>query len=277
MIHRLILFLLLTLPALAREIVFLKDGSRGVILQKMGDKALVGLTRLDHTYTALDSPQARQVPLSELHHTNLEAESLAVLIDPNPPTNLRSSPNGPVLRRLDGHSALILLKSGEWHQVMTGDGTLGYVHASTVSILQLDYPQAEIDAIWRPLARHHRDLCNQPSTDGRRRMYRSITFGPLGRVVVNTMGQVVLRETWSEDLSRGFSQDRQWLAIGDKLVNPSPPYSADYPSSQLLYHKVNGKYQIVIDTDFYSLPGLQSKGVPDSIVRGLCLPYPRSR
>ncbi|MBS2034624.1 SH3 domain-containing protein [bacterium] len=277
MIQRLILLLLLTMPALAREIVFLKDGSRGIILREMGDTALVGLTRLFHSYAALDSPQATQVRLSELRRTNLEAEGLAVLIDPKPPTNLRSSPNGPVLRRLDGRSALILLKPGDWHQVMTDDGTIGYVHRSTVSILQLDYTQAEIDAVWQPLARHHRDRCNQLSNDGRRRMYCSVSFGPLGRVVVNTMGRLVLRQTWSQDLSQGFSQDREWLSIGTKPVNFKPPYLADYPDSQRLYHKVNGKYQLVLDTNFYSLELLHSRGVPDSVIRGLCLPYPRSR
>ena len=278
MIRRLLVLVILTLPVSALEVVLLKDGSRGLVLHRIGPTAWVGQTKpLSPDSAGPYEPRALQIPASELRPTHQQAVGMAVLVDPDPTTNLRSAPNGPVLRKLDGNSVLLVLHRGEWHQVLTSDGTTGYVHSSTVSLLTLDCRQDELDAICAPLIASHKKFCSdEPQADGRKRMYLSLSFGPLGRVVANTQGQVVLRETCSQGLGGGFSQDKQWLAVESKLVNPTSPYSADYPASKLLFHRVQGSYQLVLDTDFYSLDQLKGKGVPDSVIRGLCLPYPRS-
>ncbi|MFN8609835.1 MAG: SH3 domain-containing protein [Vulcanimicrobiota bacterium] len=276
MLARFAFFLMLTLSALAREVVILRDGSRGVVLQRSGQSALVGLTRLRQTGDALDRPVASRTPISEIRSTQIQAEGMAVLIDPKPPTNLRSAPNGAIVRRLDGHSALILLEHGEWHKVMTGDGAVGYVHSSTVSVLTLEGHRDELESISRPLIEHHKKYCASGPAEGRRLQYLSVDFGPLGRVVANPKGEIVLREDCSQELAGGFSQDGQWLAVTSNLVNRPPPYWADYPASKRLYHKVGGKFQLVLDVDFYNLDLLHKKQVPDAIIRGLCLPYPKN-
>ena len=95
-------------------------------------------------------------------------------------------------------------------------------------------------------------------------------------MVANPKGEIVLREDCSQELAGGFSQDGQWLAVTSNLVNRTPPYWADYPASKRLYHKVGGKFQLVLDVDFYNLDLLHKKQVPDAIIRGLCLPYPKN-
>ena len=120
MIQRLLLLLLLSLTCGARQLVRLKDGSYGVVLQSLDGKALVAVTSMSRGGFTLTQPQAQVLPWKELHSTQKEAQG---------------------------------------NQVMTGDGTIGYVHSCTISIVQLDYPQAKIDAVWKPVAAQSTESC----------------------------------------------------------------------------------------------------------------------
>ncbi|MBT9583697.1 hypothetical protein IV102_10115 [bacterium] len=185
---------------------------------------------------------------SEFRLAHLKAAGLAIPIDPKPPTNLRATPSGAIMSKLDGKQLLIVLKPGPWHQILTADRLAGYVHASTVSTLVLDAPAGLLEEICAPLIRERVEYCSTPPfTDRRKKSCLSLFGGPLGSLVVAPDGRVIRLEPTGWSLAGGMSQDRQWVTVRDNLVDP-PRYQSDSASGPILFHQVDGVYQVVLQT-----------------------------
>jgi hypothetical protein len=230
------------------------------------------MPRLKRSLNDAGIPAGSQVPLTSLKGTGQQAESVAILCDPSPPTNLRVTPGGKVLQLLDRREILLVLQRGKWHHVMTPRGVTGYVHESVVSVLTLQADRAVVDAIVERLAREHVAFCAAGS-DPRRRSCLSIFLGPLGSVIIAPDGHVVKRERPAWCLAGGLFEDSRWAAAHLNLVDP-PRYSSDGGADTCVLRRgADGRYHEVHQAGpELKLEMLRKVGVPDKVIRGLCLP-----